>query len=252
MTVLAAVPQPNPMYDPACDRSKPIPGAGCARGMFTCRYPECTFPDAAPSQRPTVAVPQPGDRLARFGQRVRALREAAGLRQADLAAKVGLARTSIANIEAGRQDTTVTVLLALADTLDTTVGALLGDEPGQPTVPISLLSRIAGQQRRIAGTLAEAGELVLRLSQDADEMRARMDALGKDQPRTPTPWERRAAATGGGPCSTCGEPFYTHVCLTCSPDSQTPGPGCHNCRRTGMDQTPCLPPKTAPAERAPR
>lgn len=53
---------------------------------------------------------------------------------------------------------------------------------------------------------------------------------------------RRAAATGGGPCATCGKPFYTHVCLSCSPDAQTPGPGCINCRRTGMDQTPCLPP----------
>ncbi|WP_334553221.1 hypothetical protein [Micromonospora sp. CPCC 205714] len=57
------------------------------------------------------------------------------------------------------------------------------------------------------------------------------------------PWEIRAAATGGGPCSRCQRPFYTHVCLGCSPDYQTPGPGCVNCRNTGMDQTPCLPPK---------
>lgn len=54
-----------------------------------------------------------------------------------------------------------------------------------------------------------------------------------------TDWERRAAATGGGPCPRCGKPFYTHVCLSCSPDAQTPGPGCVNCRHTGMDQTPC-------------
>lgn len=55
------------------------------------------------------------------------------------------------------------------------------------------------------------------------------------------PWETRAAATGGGPCSDCGRPFWTHVCLGCSPDHQTPGPGCINCRKTGMDQTPCKP-----------
>ncbi|GAA0719460.1 hypothetical protein Drose_05780 [Dactylosporangium roseum] len=55
-----------------------------------------------------------------------------------------------------------------------------------------------------------------------------------------TPWDIRAAATGGGPC-TCGKPFWTHVCLSCSPDYQTPGPGCGNCRNTGMDQTPCRP-----------
>lgn len=58
----------------------------------------------------------------------------------------------------------------------------------------------------------------------------------------PQPWALRAAATGGGPCDRCGEPFYTHVCLSCSPDAQTPGPGCVNCRNTGMDQTPCKPP----------
>lgn len=37
---------PNPMYDAACDRSKPIPGGGCARNRNTCRYPECTYPYA--------------------------------------------------------------------------------------------------------------------------------------------------------------------------------------------------------------
>jgi len=51
----------------------------------------------------------------------------------------------------------------------------------------------------------------------------------------------RAAATGGGPCRTCCRPLWTHVCLSCSPDAQTPGPGCLNCRQTGMDQTPCQP-----------
>jgi hypothetical protein len=55
------------------------------------------------------------------------------------------------------------------------------------------------------------------------------------------PWEVRAAATGGGPCPGCGRPYWTHVCLSCSPDSQTPGYGCINCRQTGMDQTPCKP-----------
>lgn len=140
---------------------------------------------------------RPAPTLAAFGQRVRALREAVGLRQADLAAKVGLARASIANIEAGRQDTTVTVLLALADTLGTTGGALLGETPG-PSVPLSLLVRVTDQQRRIAGTLTEAGELVQRLAHDADEMRARMDALvgcGGDAPTEDT-------------CLQCGLPIH--------------------------------------------
>lgn len=32
---------------------------------------------------------------------------------------------------------------------------------------------------------------------------------------------------------------HTHTCVTCSPDGRKKGPGCHNCRHTGMDQTPC-------------
>lgn len=34
---------------------------------------------------------------------------------------------------------------------------------------------------------------------------------------------------------------HLHVCLSCAPDSFTPGPGCINCRsNTGYDQTPCV------------
>lgn len=32
---------------------------------------------------------------------------------------------------------------------------------------------------------------------------------------------------------------HAHVCASCSPDGEQPGPGCLNCRHTGMDQTPC-------------
>lgn len=32
---------------------------------------------------------------------------------------------------------------------------------------------------------------------------------------------------------------HTHYCWTCS-DGTAPGDGCHNCRNTGMDQTPCV------------
>jgi len=35
----------------------------------------------------------------------------------------------------------------------------------------------------------------------------------------------------------CGK---SHVCVTCSPAPDVPGKGCHNCRATGYDQTPCL------------
>lgn len=32
---------------------------------------------------------------------------------------------------------------------------------------------------------------------------------------------------------------HSHVCVSCSPDGAEPGPGCVNCRQTGMDQAPC-------------
>lgn len=31
---------------------------------------------------------------------------------------------------------------------------------------------------------------------------------------------------------------HLHICVSCS-DGTAPGPGCINCRDTGMDQTPC-------------
>lgn len=36
----------------------------------------------------------------------------------------------------------------------------------------------------------------------------------------------------------CGR---SHVCVSCSPRPDVPGPGCLNCRQTGFDQTPCVP-----------
>jgi len=59
--------------------------------------------------------------LTEMGARIALLRYESGMRQEDLAAAVGRARSSIANIEAGRQDTTITVLAAIAHTLGTTV-----------------------------------------------------------------------------------------------------------------------------------
>lgn len=35
---------------------------------------------------------------------------------------------------------------------------------------------------------------------------------------------------------------HAHACVSCSPDGVLPGPGCGNCRQTGMDQTPCATP----------
>lgn len=58
----------------------------------------------------------------------------------------------------------------------------------------------------------------------------------------PSKFEIRATTDKGGPCETCSQPRNRHVCLSCSPTGDEPGHGCINCRQTGWDQTPCLPP----------
>lgn len=56
--------------------------------------------------------------------------------------------------------------------------------------------------------------------------------------------EQAAVTAGVEACEVCRRPRTVHVCRSCAPDAITPGPGCINCRQTGWDQTPCLPPST--------
>lgn len=64
-----------------------------------------------------------------FGERLRTLRDARGLRQRDLAAATELSRPSIANMERDRQEPTMTGLIQLADVLGVPIGVLAGTEP---------------------------------------------------------------------------------------------------------------------------
>ena len=76
------------------------------------------------------------------GQRITALRMAQGLTQQRLADAVGLARSSIANIEGGRQDSPLRVMVAIAAALGTTVGEFTGtDAVRMPWVELSLRTR---------------------------------------------------------------------------------------------------------------
>lgn len=60
----------------------------------------------------------PGETLYRaVGERIRAVRERRGLTQGDLAAMVDLRRTSITNIEQGRQRLPIATLYDIADAL---------------------------------------------------------------------------------------------------------------------------------------
>ena len=59
------------------------------------------------------------------GEQVRRLREDAGLRGNELAARVGLSRASIANLEAGKQAVPLHTFAAIAQVLGADVAALL-------------------------------------------------------------------------------------------------------------------------------
>lgn len=73
-----------------------------------------------------------GEIMERVGRRVRAAREAAGVSQAELARRVEFTRATIANIEAGRQDTTMTRLALIAAALGEDLSGLIRDGATAP------------------------------------------------------------------------------------------------------------------------
>src|SRR5437764_15466362 len=74
---------------------------------------------------------------AEFGRRLRRAREERDLSQATLAGMVGLNRTSITNIEVGRQGVSIEVLLDLAEILGLSATDLLPETPSPVKPPIS-------------------------------------------------------------------------------------------------------------------
>jgi transcriptional regulator with XRE-family HTH domain len=95
-----------------------------------------------------------------IGRNVVAAREQHGTIQADLAAAVGLTRSSITNIEAGRQRTSVHVLIAIAQALGVELTDLLG-----PDLPV-IASKAAGVdklRRRLISTRAQLDLVIANL-----------------------------------------------------------------------------------------
>ena len=78
-----------------------------------------------------------------FGDRIRELRQAAGLRQEDLADRCGLFRTYMSRIETGKANPTLTMIHALADSLGGAVTELfvVHAKPRKPVRPAAPLSR---------------------------------------------------------------------------------------------------------------
>lgn len=90
-------------------------------------------------------------RLVKIGHRIAELRHAAGIRQEDLAEKIGLSRSSVANIEIGRQELSITHLQNIADVL----GSSVAEIACTPSMPWLELARRTFKSEREYQQLAE-------------------------------------------------------------------------------------------------
>lgn len=92
-----------------------------------------------------------------IGIRVQVIRQANGLRQEDLAVAAGVARSSIANLEAGRQSIPLGKLNLIAQKLGATLSMLM---PGAPLEGRALELRekydaVAAAKAALAGAVAD-------------------------------------------------------------------------------------------------
>lgn len=85
-----------------------------------------------------------------IGRNVRVAREASDMTQEDVASAAGVLRTSIANIEAGRQRVPLHTLSRIADALQTPVSALLPREIAPDSKLSAAYQRIAELEERLA------------------------------------------------------------------------------------------------------
>lgn len=78
-----------------------------------------------------LLVGAPEDFYQALGERLKKARKSARLTQEDLASAVGISRTSVANMEAGRQHVSVHLLAQFADRLGLSVSDLTPPLPAQ-------------------------------------------------------------------------------------------------------------------------
>ena len=89
-----------------------------------------------------------------FSQRLRTLREGAGLSQQDLADRAGLNRFAVAKLEQGIREPAWETALALARALDVPLTSFVEADVAAQDVPV--WDRIRALQRALAAALAEA------------------------------------------------------------------------------------------------
>jgi transcriptional regulator with XRE-family HTH domain len=102
-----------------------------------------------------------------FGDRLRLSRQAKGMSQAEVAPGVGLSRTSVANIERGRQRMSLHLLMEFARILDVEPADLLPPVHPEPEVK---------PDRRLRGLSATDQEPFLRIMRRARKEQSDGDA----------------------------------------------------------------------------
>lgn len=96
------------------------------------------------------------------GHNVRELRTASAMSQVDLAEAVGVTRSSISNVEAGRQNITITLLANLADALNVAAADLLRGAKAEERSLFIRLRQAENHARRCDLRVAEAEEAAAR------------------------------------------------------------------------------------------
>ena len=94
--------------------------------------------DRGPVAFGAVGVADVPDRLAvglGLGRRIAALRKAQGLTQVQLAERLGASQQAMSPFEKGRRRVPVSLLPTIAGTLQTTLDALVGQEPAPAAAP---------------------------------------------------------------------------------------------------------------------
>lgn len=91
----------------------------------------------------------------RLGARVKTERQARAMTQDELASRIGLTRSSVANLETGRQNMTLETLYRLSQEFGVSPGELLGEDaqsgrPVQQSIPVEIVRGIGDMRRASA------------------------------------------------------------------------------------------------------
>lgn len=115
-----------------------------------------------------------------LGARVREARKRVGLTPKALASLVGLSRSSIANLEAGRQRVPIHIIWNLADALGVSIGELVPEVTTRVSISKPTVNRFLRQEPRLGGVSARSKQRVrefveAKLAESLDEPLRRKD-----------------------------------------------------------------------------